>query len=66
MGKGSFEPNFKIRLGNKAAVADIWREVGWGELPADQARAKILELVGGVKAMPWLDMKPTGSRSSYK
>ena len=47
-------------------VADIWREVGRGELPADQARVKILDLVGGVKAMPWLDMKPSGSRSSYK
>lgn len=66
MGKALFDPKFKKGLGNKNVVAGIWRQVGRGELSADQARAKILELVGGVKAMPWLDMKPSGSRSSYK
>lgn len=57
MGKALFDPKFKKGLGNKAAVASIWRKVGTrisvpeGErlFTADDARNEILALVGGIK-----------------
>lgn len=64
--RGLFTEGFKGKKDNLKAIDSIWREVDKGKLTVSEARAKILEMAGGMEHPDWWNGQEPQSEGKAK
>lgn len=64
--RGLFTEGFKGKKDNLKAIDNVWREVDKGKLTTAEARAKILEMAGGMEHPDWWNGQEPQSEGKAK